>query len=125
LCDRTEFIDDSFYVVGRDDASNPDRASIESLVSEIDKSKPIILLDHQPVRLHEAEEAGVTLELAGHTHAGQFFPGTVIVPMVFENSHGCSRRGNTQYYVSSGLGLWGPQSRFTSNSEIVNITFNY
>jgi predicted MPP superfamily phosphohydrolase len=49
----------------------------------------------------------------------------VIVPMVFENSHGYSRRGNTQYYVSSGLGLWGPQCRFTSNSEIVNIMFTY
>jgi predicted MPP superfamily phosphohydrolase len=125
LRDSSELIDNSVYIVGRDDRSNPDRASIETLIDEFDRNKPIILLDHQPVKLKEAEENGITLQLSGHTHGGQFFPGTVFVPFIYENSHGLSRRSNTQYYVSSGLGVWGPPCRFTSNSEIVNITFRY
>jgi predicted MPP superfamily phosphohydrolase len=125
LRDSSELIDNSFYVVGRDDRTNPDRLPVEALVRDLDRSKPVILIDHQPVELNEAEENGVTLELAGHTHAGQFFPVTIIVPCVFENSHGYSRRGNTHFVVSSGLGVWGPQSRLGSNSEIINIRLRY
>jgi predicted MPP superfamily phosphohydrolase len=125
LKDSSELIDESLYIVGRDDASNPERATIDSLIIDFQRNKPIILLDHQPVHLREAEQNGITLELSGHTHAGQFFPGTVLEPLMYENSHGYLRKGNTQYYVSSGLGVWGPQCRFTSNSEIVNIKFHY
>jgi predicted MPP superfamily phosphohydrolase len=125
LRDSSELIDNSFYVVGRDDRTNPDRLPVEALVRDLDRSKPVILIDHQPVELNEAEESGVTLELAGHTHAGQFFPATIIVPCVFENSHGYSRRGNTHFVVSSGLGVWGRQSRLGSNSEIINIRLRY
>jgi predicted MPP superfamily phosphohydrolase len=125
LRDTSELIDDAFYLVGRDDRTNGARLPIQSLINEFDRSKPTILIDHQPVNLAEAEENGITLELAGHTHAGQFFPVTVVVPWIFENPHGLSRRGDTQYIVSSGLGLWGPQCRFTSNSEIVNINFTF
>jgi predicted MPP superfamily phosphohydrolase len=105
--------------------TNRNRKSIAELVDGLDRSKPIILMDHQPVGLKEAEDNGITLEVAGHTHSGQFFPVTVLVRFVYENVHGYSRRGDTQFYVSSGIGLWGPQCRFGSSSEIVNIKLSY
>jgi predicted MPP superfamily phosphohydrolase len=125
LSDSVTLVNESFYVVGRRDWSSYSRSPLDDVVSGCDRTKPIIVLDHQPRNLAEAEACGVTLQLSGHTHAGQFFPVTAIVPFLYENSHGLSRRGNTQYYVSSGLGVWGPECRFTSNSEIVNITLTW
>jgi predicted MPP superfamily phosphohydrolase len=79
LRDTSELVEDQFYIVGRDDMTNRNRKSIAELVDGLDRSKPIILMDHQPVGLKEAEDNGITLEVAGHTHSGQFFPVTVLV----------------------------------------------
>jgi predicted MPP superfamily phosphohydrolase len=125
LRDTSELVEDMFYIVGRDDLTNRNRKSIAELVEGLDRSRPIILMDHQPVGLKEAEDNHITLEVAGHTHSGQFFPITVFVRFIYENVHGYSRRGDTHYYVSSGIGLWGPQCRFGSSSEIVNIKCRY
>jgi predicted MPP superfamily phosphohydrolase len=125
LRDDVELVDGSVYVVGRDDKRSGNRLSIEKLVEGLDRSKPVIVLDHYPTDMCEAEANGITLALSGHTHRGQFFPVTLFVPFVFENYYGYRRRGQSQFYVSSGLGLWGPQCRFGSNSEIVNIKFRY
>jgi predicted MPP superfamily phosphohydrolase len=123
--DTSELINDSFYVVGRDDKSNRNRMSVKDLLRGLDRTKPVIMIDHQPVRLQELEENGVLLTLCGHTHAGQFFPGTVGVKLVFEISYGYGRRGGSHIYVSSGLGVWGPQCRLGSRSELVNIKVRY
>lgn len=76
-----------------------------------------ILLDHQPFHLEEAEQAGVDFQFIGHTHRGQFWPVSWITDAMFEKSWGHHTRGDTRYYISSGLGIWGPKIRIGTRSE--------
>ena len=122
LQDSAVLVDNALWLIGRDDRSNPNRKSIAELVSALDKSKPIILLDHQPYHLEEAAQNGINLQLSGHTHNGQFFPITLLVKNMYEKAHGYLQKGNTHYYISSGLGLWGAPYRIGSQSELVVIT---
>ena len=90
----------------------------------VDPSSASILLTHAPDHPAIAEEAGIGLQLAGHTHLGQFFPFTWIATRIYgQFTYGLSRLGATQFYTSSGAGLWGPPLRIGSQSEIVHITF--
>jgi len=86
---------------------------------------PLILLDHQPIRLSEAEAAGVDLQLSGHTHAGQLFPLNLINKRIYEQYWGWLTRGKTRYYVSCGVGTWGPPVRTGSVPEIVRIRISF
>ena len=115
----------NLYIAGRDDRSNPRRKPLADLLAPLDSAKPVVVLDHQPVRLSEAEDCGVQLQLSGHTHEGQFFPVNLVVRAMYENAYGYSRRGGTQYYVSSGLGLWGPPYRIGTQSELLVIRLRY
>jgi predicted MPP superfamily phosphohydrolase len=103
-------------VIGRDDRTNPHRQPLASLVPPADSSFTI-LLDHQPYHLEEAEAAGVDFQFSGHTHRGQVWPLSWVTDALYEKSWGHHRRGNTQYYVSSGIGLWGPRFRIGTRSE--------
>jgi len=125
LRDEVCLIDSSFYLVGRNDRSNSQRKSLTELINGLDDTKPSILMDHQPYYLEEAEKNNIDLQLSGHTHDGQFFPGNFVVKHMYELAHGYLKRGKTHYYVSSGLGLWGPQYRIGTQSEIVVINFKY
>jgi len=126
LTDESALVDESFYIIGRDDLHGKNRADLADLIQDLDKSRPVILLDHEPFHLEEAEENQIDLQFSGHTHYGQMFPLSLITKKVFELPYGYKRKGHTQYYVSSGLGLWGPQFRIGTKSEIVvfNIKFN-
>ncbi|MDR1783645.1 MAG: metallophosphoesterase, partial [Dysgonamonadaceae bacterium] len=62
---------------------------------------------------------GIDLQISGHTHNGQLFPGNLIAKAIYELSHGYMKKGKTNYIVSSGLGLWGPMLRIGTQSEIV------
>lgn len=115
--DSAVLIDSMFYVVGRDDKSNPNRKPLAALTDSLDKSKPIILLDHQPYNLEEAENNGVDLQFSGHTHRGQIWPISLITDMIYEDSYGYLKKGNTNVYVSSGMGLWGGKFRIGTQSE--------
>lgn len=117
--------DSSLYIVGRDDRTNRKRSSLESLVSGLDRDIPKILLDHQPYNLDEAMRNGIDLQLSGHTHNGQFWPGNLIVSWIFELPYGYMKKGDTHYYVSSGVGLWGPKYRIGTESEIVLLNVKY
>lgn len=121
LKDSVAFVDHSFYIVGRDDRSNPERKSIQQLTASLDRTKPIILLDHQPYHLEEAEQNHIDLQISGHTHKGQVWPITLVTKALFELEHGYKKKGNTHYYVSSGLGIWGGKFRIGSRSEYVVI----
>lgn len=112
---------DGINIVGRNDYSYPNRAKLAEIVSDIDNGKFSILLDHQPNNLDEAKEAGMDLQLSGHTHHGQIFPGSLITSKLFEVSHGYKQKGNTSIYVSSGLGIWGGKFRIGTQSEYVVI----
>lgn len=125
LRDQMVLVDSSFYVIGRDDRTNRKRIDLKTIMKGVDKSKPVILMDHQPWKLEEAEQNGVDLQLSGHTHNGQFFPGNLFVKRMYELGYGYMKKGKTNYYVSSGLGLWGPQYRIGTQSELVVINLKY
>lgn len=104
-------------IVGRDDRSNESRAELAALAPR--DSIFTILLDHQPVDLEQAEQAGIDFQFSGHTHHGQIWPGNWITNLIFDVAYGPAKRGETQYYVTSGLGLWGGKFRIGTRSEYV------
>ncbi|KAA6347313.1 3' 5'-cyclic adenosine monophosphate phosphodiesterase CpdA [termite gut metagenome] len=121
LRDSVAFINNTFYIAGRDDRSNSARKSVEELTDTLDKSKLLILLDHQPYHLEQAEKNGVDLQISGHTHHGQIVPISWITEMIYEKAHGYLKKGDSHIYVSSGLGLWGGKFRIGTRSEYVVI----
>ena len=104
-------------VIGRDDRSNPARLSIRAL--QPSDSLFTIVLDHQPYHLEEARDAGVDFQFSGHTHHGQVWPGNWITDAMFEKAFGRHTKGSTQYYISSGLGIWGGKFRIGTRSEYI------
>jgi len=131
LRDTAVLIDNSFYVIGREDLSKRSvnggrgRKSLAELSAPLDKTKPVIMLDHQPFHLEDAENNGIDLQISGHTHHGQLWPFGLITNKVYEVSWGYKKRGNTNYYVSCGAGTWGPPIRTGNRPEIVNIKINF
>lgn len=123
LRDSVAEIGHGVSIVGRDDRSNPRRKPLSHLTANLDPSRRIILLDHQPYHLEEAVQNGVDLQLSGHTHRGQVWPINWITDKLYEVSHGYKQKGNTHIYVSSGIGIWGGKFRIGSQSEYVVIHF--
>jgi len=119
LKDSVALVDDLFYIVGRDDRSNPRRKLLRQLTDSLDRSKPVIVLDHQPYHLEEAEKNQVDFQFSGHTHRGQVWPISWVTDKIYEDSHGYLQKGNTHIYVSSGLGIWGGKFRIGTQSEYV------
>ena len=86
--------------------------------ADLPPNQPLtILLDHQPYNLVEAEEAGIDFQFSGHTHRGQVWPISWVTDAMYEKSWGHHQRGNTRYYISSGLGIWGAKIRIGTRSE--------
>lgn len=102
-------------VIGRDDRTNRHRKPLSALTDSIEGFS--ILLDHQPYHLEEAEQAGIDFQFSGHTHRGQIWPISWITDAMYEKSWGHHQRGATRYYITSGLGIWGPRIRIGSRSE--------
>lgn len=125
LRDTVVMLPNGIQLVGRDDRHNNRRQSLEELTANLDPSRPVILLDHQPYHLEQTEEAGVDLQFSGHTHHGQIWPLSILTDYLFELSYGHKQLGNSHIYVSSGLSLWGPPFRIGTDSELVvfDITF--
>ena len=98
------------------------KATLESL--RLDPACASILLNHVPNRLPIAEQAGVSLQLSGHTHGGQLFPFTWLVRRAFGKfTYGLHNFGALQVYTSSGAGTWGPPMRVGTHPEIVLLQF--
>ena len=116
LQDSVTYVQD-LAIVGRDDRTNRRRRSLGDLMTDINRSKYIIELDHQPYHLEEAQRNGVDFEFAGHTHYGQVWPLNLITRSLYEDAFGPLRKGNTRYYVSSGMGIWGAKFRIGTQSE--------
>ena len=130
LRDEATKIGNSFYVIGREDKTGESfydrkRRPLKDIISQLDKTYPLILMDHRPYNLNDALVNGIDLQLSGHSHHGQLFPLNLITEMVYEVSWGYLRKGNTHYYVSCGVGSWGPPVRIGSVSEIVHITLRF
>lgn len=91
---------------------------------KIDRTKPSILMRHEPNHLGVAERAGITLTLSGHTHAGQIWPLGYITNQIYLGfDYGLKQLGKMMVYTSSGVGTWGPPLRFGTKAEIVAVTF--
>ncbi|MBQ6379882.1 MAG: metallophosphoesterase [Prevotella sp.] len=121
LIDETAVIDSAIVIIGRDDVTNRRRKTVEDLAAPY-KERYTIVLNHQPYSLERAETAGVDFQLSGHTHRGQVWPISWITDRIYECSWGQHQRGNTRFYVSSGLGIWGGKFRIGTQSEYVVAT---
>ena len=128
LRDRSVVIDGAFTLVGRDDrtasllgAARRPLVAVEGVGEDL----PVIVMDHTPKDLREAEEAGVALQVSGHTHRGQLWPFNLITSRVFEQDWGFLKKGGTLFYVSCGVGVWGPPIRTSSRPEVVVLNINF
>lgn len=123
LIDETVLVDDRFYLIGREDKSNSKRASMDSLVKDLDSTKYMVVLDHQPSDYKNQEAAGVDLVLSGHTHGGQFIPIQYMGEWTGINdmTYGLRHRGNTDFIVSSGIADWAIKFKTGCLAEIVVI----
>lgn len=130
LRDEYQLVNNQFYVVGRDDPTSvkitgQPRLELSTVMQGIDKSLPVILLDHQPFKLTEGQLNGVDLQLSGHTHQGQFFPNNYITRRMFELDWGYLRKDSYQVIVSCGFGTWGPPIRIGNCPEIIDIRISF
>ncbi len=131
LEDKALLIDNSFYLAGRKDYSrvrktqDTPRLTPAQLTQGLDPEKPLLVLDHQPRELAELEEAGADLVLSGHTHDGQLWPFTLLIDSYWENPCGLLQKGNMTSLVTSGAGVWGPNMRVGTRSEVVEIHLTF
>lgn len=130
LRDETYLLKEGLLIAGRDDSSmkgfdGKERKTLEEILKNHDGKFPVILLDHTPFKLEQAEKNNVDLQLSGHTHHGQLFPLGFVTSMIYEKDWGYIKKGNTQYYVSCGVGTWGPRVRTGSISEIINLKLKF
>src|ERR1035441_3556649 len=117
---------DGLQIVGvpfRNATQHAHLASVLNSVS-IDRDRARILLTHAPDRPEIAEAAGISLQLSGHTHLGQFIPWSWMAGRIYRQFvYGLRRIGKMQVFTSSGAGTWGPPLRLGSNPEIVVLEF--
>ena len=125
-------------IIGRDDRTNMQRKSLAMIMEEARKkgfisdlhqrkysNEFLILLDHQPYHLEEAERNGIDFQFSGHTHHGQVWPVSWITDALYEKAYGPLQKGNTRYYISSGMGIWGEKFRIGTQSEYVVLTIEH
>lgn len=131
LQDESVILGNRLLLVGRNDRQAPrfgySRKPLATILAEssVPEDLPVVVLDHTPVGLDEAADAGVSLQFSGHTHHGQLFPFNLITKNIYEKSWGLLRKKNTVFYVSCGVGTWGPPFRTSSVPEILLCTLTF
>ena len=125
LRDKVVNIDHLFYLLGRDDKSEDQREPTEEIMKTVKNNLPIIMIEHRISDMDALIDKGINVHISGHTHYGQLFPVNVLINLVYRVSWGYKRYGNTHFFVTCGVGTWGPLVRLGSFSEImeINITF--
>ncbi|MFD5793322.1 metallophosphoesterase [Streptomyces diastatochromogenes] len=103
---------------GESEGQGPD---FQKALGDRDPARACVLLAHQPAQIHEAVRHGVDLQLSGHTHGGQLWPGNLIAAAANPTVAGLDRYGDTQLYVSRGAGAWGPPTRVGAPSDVTVI----
>jgi uncharacterized protein len=117
---------DGLQIIGVPYRSATGNEQLASVLNDIgvDRERASILLTHAPDHPEIAEAAGVSLQLSGHTHLGQFLPWSWMARRIYRQFvYGLSRIGKLQVFTSSGAGTWGPPLRLGSNPEIVVLEF--
>lgn len=122
LFDSVVTLPNGVQLICCDDFSNRNRHPIEELMKNADNSRMTILLDHQPRDIAKKDAAKIDLQISGHTHNGQIWPGNIVTNILYEQSHGYRKWNYSHVYVSSGLSLWGPPFRIGTNSDIAVFT---
>ncbi|MEU8873094.1 metallophosphoesterase [Streptomyces javensis] len=102
-------------VAGESEGHGPD---FGKALGDRDRSRASVLLAHQPVVIHDAVKAGVDLQLSGHTHGGQLWPGNYVAELANPTAAGLDRYGDTQLYVTRGAGAWGPPVRVGAPPDV-------
>ncbi|WP_306326445.1 metallophosphoesterase [Streptomyces venezuelae] len=118
--DRVE-IAAGFDLAGVDDVAGESEGQGPDFVRALgdrDRARAAVLLAHQPIVVHDAVRHGVDLQLSGHTHGGQLWPGNFVAELANPTVAGLERYGDTQLYVSRGAGAWGPPVRVGAPSDI-------
>ncbi len=127
LQDETVPLGDDFYLIGRQDRSEErhgsSRASMEELMRDLDPEKFSIVMDHQPQDYAAQEAARADLVLSGHTHGGQFFPINYLGEWtrINDKTYGYTKRGDTNFIVTSGISDWAIKFKTGCRSEFVVI----
>lgn len=116
---------DGINIIGRDDRTNERRLALQQLMAHAAPGNYTILLDHQPYHLEEAENMEVDFQFSGHTHDGQVWPISWITRSMYEKSFGYLKKRNTDYYISSGMGIWGAKYRIGTRSEYIVATLRH
>lgn len=130
LEDETVLTGEGVYIAGRKDPSKSEkegggRLSPSEFLKDADMTKPVIVIDHQPGELSELSEAGADIDLSGHTHDGQIFPGNLTINIAWENPYGVMKEGNMTSFVTSGVGVWGPPMRIGTDNEVMIIDVSF
>ena len=125
LHDSIVVIDGSFTLAGKHDSQFRSRKTIGELMKAVNDSLPVILVDHRPTEIDEVSKTTVDVQLSGHTHDGQLFPLNLIIGSMYRLSWGHEKIGNTHFFVTSGIRLWGPPVRTVGKSEIMVIDVNF
>ena len=126
LYDEAILINDDFYIYGRPDEERPNfgndsRLEAEKITEGLDLSKLIICVDHERHDQKELSAAGVDVDLNGHTHAGQLFPGNIIINFFWDIAYGYKNFDGMHNIVTSGVGLFGPNMRTFTKAEIAQV----
>lgn len=129
LSDSYEMIGNDICIYGRPDKSKAkfqeeQRKTPSEISKEINKENILICVDHQPGELDELSNAGFDLDLSGHTHNGQIWPGTLTISLFWDNAYGIKKINNMYSIVTSGVGLFGINMRTGCFPEIVNINLH-
>lgn len=117
---------DGLQLIGIDYRNSASKEGFKKVLSglSIQPDKPSILLKHEPKDIDVARNAGISLQLSGHTHHAQMWPLGYIADFVYKGfAYGLKRSGKMYVYTSSGVGTWGPPVRVGTDCEIVHITF--
>lgn len=128
--DESVLINDEFYLVGRRDTDKPGtedgtRAEISELTKDLDKTKPIFVLSHEPDELQKTADAGADIDFSGHTHDGQLFPGNLTIGLFWENPCGLIKKDNMYSIVTSGVGVYGTFMRVGTDAEICSVDIDF
>ncbi len=125
LHDSTVIVDSAFYLVGRKDERNRSRMTAKQILYTLSDRLPVIMLDHRPTDIDAISKSRVDLQFSGHTHHGQLFPFNLITSDMYKLSWGHKKFGNSHFFVSSGIQLWGPPVRTIAKSEIMLVHLNF